>query len=455
MEKKTSVQSKKSTGLPRVLVVSIDGLGYTNWDRPDVPMPHLKRLAATGACGKLRSIAPTATWAIHTSLVCGTHPRKHGVLGNWVVDRETNLVGEHFGERMYPKEESVYGLTIYDAVRALGGTTAALCWPKTYGAASLDDTIPECYEQELMEAGSTKRLWQELVQLGLPMDRYAAWSKDHARGSMQDWLTTEAAKHLIRTRMPNLLLVHYLLPDSYQHDYGSQSAELDWALRYTDERLGELLQELDNNGFGEETYVVVLSDHGFADAARTFYPNVLFKQLGWFDTEQPERSQVMAVSNGGCGYAYVLEREPTRRAALLNELRVQLAAAEGVYRLLETDVDFAEWGLPVGEEHARFKPDFVFEMELDWFVNFAHTGEEVKAERAKFVGMHGYLPDHEAMKAMFVVVGPGIEAGMALPEVHAVDVAPTIARLFGTELPDADGGELQLGEKDRGEAHGQ
>jgi predicted AlkP superfamily pyrophosphatase or phosphodiesterase len=451
MEQKMSMQER--IGMPYVLVVSIDGLGYSNWERSDVPMPHLKRLAARGASGKLRSITPTATWAIHTSLVCGTHPRKHGVLGNWVVDRETNQVGEHFGERMYPKEESVEGLTIYDAVHALGGTTAALCWPKTYGARGLDDVIPECYEQELMEAGSTESLWQELVQLGLPMDRYAAWSKDHARGSMQDWLTTEAAKHLIRTRMPNLLLVHYLLPDSFQHDYGTSSAELDWALRYTDEQIGQLLEELEKAGLNEETYVIVLSDHGFSDATKTFYPNVLFKKLGWFHTDHPEHSQVMAVSNGGCGYAYVLERDPSKRKVLLAEVRDQLANAEGVSRLLETDADFAAWGLPIGDEQARFKPDFVFEMELDWFVNFGHTGDDVKTERAKFIGMHGYLPDHEAMKAMFVITGPGVEEGQVLSEIQAVDVAPTIAGWFGTELPDADGRQLHLRGKDRGEVY--
>jgi len=438
---------KEHTELPRVLIVSIDGLGYSNWNRSDVPMPNLKKLAKRGAEAGMSSITPSATWAIHTSIVCGTFPRKHGVLGNWVVDRETNLVGEHFGERMYPKEESVHGLTIYDAVKKIGGTTAALCWPKTWGAEGLDFVIPECYEQDRMEAGSTSSLWNELVELGLPMHMYAPWSKDHARGQMQDWLTTEIAKHIIRRHSPNLLLVHYLLPDSYQHDYGTRSNELDWSLTYIDERIGELLQELEASGGLEETYVVVMSDHGFADAVRTFYPNVMFKQQGWFDEEFPERSKAVAVSNGGSGYAYLLEQDPEEREKLREQVRSRLKSMEGIRLVVEDDAEFAEWGLPAVGEHRRFKPDFAFDMHLDWFVNFGHQGSEVTAERSKFTGMHGYFADRDEMKACFVAAGPGIEPGNRLPDIELVDVAPTIAGWFGIAMPDADGKKLQLGRK--------
>jgi predicted AlkP superfamily pyrophosphatase or phosphodiesterase len=436
--------SNEHTQLPRVLVISIDGLGFQNWRRDDLPMPNLRKLAERGVQAGMRSITPTATWAIHTSIVCGTYPRKHGVLGNWVVDRETNRVGEHFGERMYPKEQSVFGETIYDAVKKLGGTTAAICWPKTYGAKGLDYVIPECYEQELMEAGSTPELWKELVGLGLPMERYAPWSKDHARGQMQDWLTTEAAKHIMRVHSPNLLLVHYLLPDSYQHDYGTHSPELDWSLRYIDERIGELLGELEAAGQLDETYVVVMSDHGFADATRTFYPNVLFKQQGWFDADHPERSSVMAVSNGGSGYAYIFEQDPVRRETLRAQVRSRLAEIEGVVRIVEDDADFAAWGLPVTGEHARFKPDFAFDMDLEWFVNFGHAGSDVTAERSKFTGMHGYFSDREEMKAFFAAAGPDMLQGVTLPDVDIIDAAPTIAGWFGISLSDADGKKLQL-----------
>ncbi|MBD2863696.1 alkaline phosphatase family protein [Paenibacillus sp. IB182363] len=442
------MMNKANAELPRVLVISIDGLGYNNWNRSGVPMPNLKKLAERGVEAGINSITPSATWAIHTSLVCGTYPRKHGVLGNWVVDRGTNQVGEHFGERMYPKEESVHGLTIYDAVKQIGGTTAALCWPKTWGATGLDFVIPECYEQELMEAGSTASLWRELVELGLPMHRYASWSKDHARGPMQDWLTTEIAKHLIWRHSPHLLLVHYLLPDSYQHDYGTHSEELDWSLTYIDERIGELLQELEASGGLEETYVVVMSDHGFADAARTFYPNVLFKQLGWFDEACPERSRVMAVSNGGSGYAYLLEPDPEEKEKLREQVRSRLRSVEGVRLLVEDDADFEKWGLPAGGEHSRFKPDFAFDMHLDWFVNFGHQGGEVTAERSKFTGMHGYFADRDEMKAFFVAAGPGIERGVRLPDIGLVDVAPTVASWFGIVIPDADGKKLMLGRRD-------
>ncbi|MBO9605469.1 MAG: alkaline phosphatase family protein [Paenibacillaceae bacterium] len=434
----TLVGNKES----RVLLISIDGMAHYYLNDPHVRMPHLRKLMRQGVTAdKMESVFPTATWAIHTSLVTGAYPRKTGVLGNWVVDRHTGQVGEHFGDRMWGKEESVNCETLYDAAKRSGWTTASICWPVTRGAAAIDSNIPEFYEQELFDAYCTPGLMEELREAGFPVECYGKWSTDHARGPMQDWLTAEIANYLIRTKSPRLLMMHFLLPDSLQHDYGTRSKEVYWSLEHTDERIGEVIAELERQQLLDSTTIFVVSDHGFVDTIRSFYPNVLFRQRGWLDPDRPDENRVMSVSNGGSGYVYVMEDDPERNERLREEARAALAGAGVVHKIFEPG-EFPSIGLPARGELERFRPDFAFVVEPDCFVHFEANGEHVVEQRAKFYGMHGYLPTLDEMKAIFVASGPAVRSGLTIPEMRIVDVAPTIARLIGVELPAADGRAL-------------
>lgn len=425
-----------------IVIVSIDGMANYYLHDPHVKMPVLREIIRSGASAEaLISVAPTATWAIHTSMVTGTYPRKHGVLGNWVFDRPNRTVGEHFGERMWSKAESVLRPTLYDAAKSRGWTTASICWPRTRRAETLDWNIPECYEQELFEQYSTPALWKELQEAGLPVEQYAAWSRDHGRAYMQDWLTTEIAKHLIAHQQPNLLLVHYLLPDSFQHDYGSCSREAYWALEYIDERIGDLIQALRQQHLWEKTDLFVCSDHGFVNTTRTLYPNVLFARKGWYDGENPLKSKVIAGSNGGIGFVYVLEEDAGDRRRLIEQVRMLLSETPGVGGVYERH-QFAEFGLPPEGELDHHAPDILIETELDCFIHYGHDSDEVLTQGSKFYGMHGYLPHHDQMKGIFAAAGTSIRPGTKLGEVRMVDLAPTVLRLIGAELPDIDGHSL-------------
>ncbi|AHV99632.1 alkaline phosphatase family protein [Paenibacillus sabinae] len=438
-----------------IILLSIDGMANFYLQEQQVRMPHLRSLIKQGVMADaMKSVFPTATWAIHSSIVTGTYPRKHGILGNWVMNRSTKSVGEYFSDSTWGKEDILQRETIYDTAKRLGWTTASVCWPVTREAQSIDYNIPEFYDQDLFEAYATPGLWKELKEAGLPVERYGSWSKDHARGQMQDWLTTEVAKHLIQRHKPNLMLLHYLLPDSYQHDYGTRSQEVYWSLEYIDERIGELVSTLKEEGIWEDTALCIVSDHGFVDTTKTVFPNVCFKQKGWFDPDQPEQSKVAAVSNGGSGYVYIFEEDPAMKAALMREVKQSLQEMKGVGRLFEPQ-DYESLGLPVEGEMEDQRPDFVFEAEMDCFIHFEHEGDLVYMEGTKFQGMHGYLPDHEELKCIFVAAGKSIPSGIQIPEIHIVDIAPTLLNMMGGEIPGIDGQAIDLNTTRKGARNGQ
>ncbi|MEW9670598.1 alkaline phosphatase family protein [Ammoniphilus sp. 3BR4] len=417
-----------------VILICIDGLAAYYLDDPCCRMPNLMELADRGTRAKSMKVAyPSSTWAMNTSIVTGVYPKKHGVLGNWVVNRAERKVVEIFGDRHVEKETRVHVPTVYDLAHKKGARTAAICWPVTRGAKHLDFNIPEFYEQELFESHCTPSFWNELKEQGFPVEQYGAWSKDHSRGHMQDWLTAEIAKHLIRTHQPNFMMLHFLLADSLQHDYGTHSPEAYWAMNYIDERIGEIRKAVQEQGMEEQTDWFIVSDHGFRDAHSVLSPNVLFKQRGWFDEEDPSKSQVMAVSNGGSGYVYVFDQE------LKDQVKEELLATGVVERVFERE-DFASLGLP-NHEHPHL-PDLIIEAKEGYFIYFGAEGDQVIGTH-KYKGMHGYLPDKEELKAIFVASGPDIIPGMELPEMDIVDIAPTIAEILNLELTETDGKVLK------------
>jgi predicted AlkP superfamily pyrophosphatase or phosphodiesterase len=52
--------------------------------------------------------------------------------------------------------------------------------------------------------------------------------------------------------------------------------------------------------------------------------------------------------------------------------------------------------------------------------------------------MHGYLPEKPQLRSSFFIVGPHIAAGRSLGEIDMRRIAPTLAKIIGVELPDAE-----------------
>jgi hypothetical protein len=80
---------------------------------------------------------------------------------------------------------------------------------------------------------------------------------------------------------------------------------------------------------------------------------------------------------------------------------------------------------------------FGLEAEPGYAFSDAAGGPELAAAAARAAG--GYLPDHAEMDAGFVAWGRGLRRGVRVPRMSQADVAPTLARLVGLELADAEG----------------
>jgi len=275
----------------------------------------------------------------------------------------------------------------------------------------------------LCDEFASPRLWRELRERALPVDRYGAWSARHALTPMQDWLTLEAALHIVATRAPRLLLVHFLALDAFEHEHGIASPEARWALAHVDMLLGRLVDGIDRARGLDATTFMVFGDHGFVDVDDAHYPNQVLHAEGLVDLDARGKvvgRRAWVATNGVAAHVYVLDGAP--RTALAR-LRERFASLPGV-SVIESS-GFNALGLPAAGEDATQGPLVLIAAPG---VRFRGQATAEAAERAPlYRATHGHHPDAPELGAALVMAGPSIREGVVVDDVSMLDVAPTAA----------------------------
>src|SRR4051812_11236204 len=145
-----------------VVVISVDGLAGFYLDDPKADMPTIRQLAREGArASSMKAVTPTVTWPNHTTIVTGDFPARHGVVGNNNFDRVSGNRVTLISDPVYDKDQIVKVPTLYDLAKARGMTTAAVRWPASRNARTLDWAIPDVATDELLHRYTTRGLEAE------------------------------------------------------------------------------------------------------------------------------------------------------------------------------------------------------------------------------------------------------------------------------------------------------
>jgi predicted AlkP superfamily pyrophosphatase or phosphodiesterase len=416
-----------------VILITIDGLAASYLSDPQAPIPTLRKLMAEGAVAEgLRVSNPSVTWPNHTTLVTGVHPENHSVLFNGVLTRlgpgEAVTIDS---ER--DKSELVAVPTLYDQLHRAGYRTASVNWPCTRRARTLDDDFPDVPEPI---SHTTPRLRAQLVHAGILTDATDATFGSHSAAA-RDQIWTAATVHLLRTRRPNLLLFHLLITDTIQHRHGPHTPAAYTAIALADAHLADIMRTLSETGLRERSTLFITSDHGFVRPIKLISPNVVFRKAGLLRPGPRRRAQ--ALSEGGTAFVYLTAPETIAedRAKVIALLREH----EGIAEIL-TPESFPALHLPDPAKNPQMGDLILVAKEGYAFSNESFEDESIT--EIKFpAGSHGYLASNPKMNGVFVAWGRGIKPGVKLGIVDIIDVAPTIAELFGQKLPAADGKVLR------------
>jgi predicted AlkP superfamily pyrophosphatase or phosphodiesterase len=412
-----------------VVIISLDGFGGWAMDDPYLPLPTLRRLAASGVHAKgMIPVNPTVTWANHTSMVTGVTPARHGVIFNGLLIRDPG-VPPHV-EPWRDKQELVHARTLYDAAHERGLTTAQVDWVAIQNAPTITWEFAErpapgsAVPAELVKAGVISQ-----ADVDSFSTRNIVW---------RDQVWTDAAAHIIRTHKPNLMLFHLLNLDSTQHRYGPRTPAAMTTMAHLDTQVATIVKAIADAGITNRTSVFVVSDHGFKTVKRQIRPNALFREAGLLKVDESRKvvqADVYSVPEGGTALVYL--NVPDDSGQLLARAKAALAGLEGLAGIVEAR-DFASYGLPQPTPQSQVGALMLVAQDGYAFTADASSPAVVDAP-ATSLGSHGYVATDPDLRALFIASGRGIRKGVALETVHTIDIAPTAARLLGVSLPDVEG----------------
>ncbi len=408
-----------------VLLVSVAGLTPDLYLRAPTPMPILADLARAGVAAEfVESVVPATVYPVHTSLVTGRPPNHHGV----PADR---LLGARGVRRArYSHASYVQGPTLWQSAIDAKIGVAALDWPATQGAAIpllLPDVLPIRRGERWSDllAGTTTP-WLLEIARSRPEELAASGRPGASRDAL---LVDMVCKVVAGEPPPGLILLRLSQTEPVLNAQGPYSEQAREAFARVDADLGDLLGCLEEVGSFASAAIVVVGDRTVRPVHTAVRPNFVMAEAGLlsFDSSGAvERWSAVVRSNGGSAFVYARDDHSAVGARSALEAEAERSGAFRIVtadEMIRRDADSEAWfGLEA-------RPGFAFDDSA--------RGPLLRPAKRRSAG--GYLEPRLELGPGFVAYGRGLRRNLRLPEIDQLDIAPTIAKLRGLELPGARG----------------
>jgi predicted AlkP superfamily pyrophosphatase or phosphodiesterase len=372
--------------------------------------PHLNALIADGAYAPLRAITPAVTCSVQATLLTGTLPREHGIVGNGWYFRDLAQV-------MFWRQSNqlVHGAKVWETARRRDA--ACTCakmfwWFNMYSTADWAVTprpiypadgrkIVDIYSQPADLRG---RLVAELGAFPF----FSFWGPQADIRSSQ-WIAN-ASMLVDRWHSPTLLLVYLPHLDYNLQRFGTTDPRIKADVRAIDEICGRLIAHCRER----KRRVIVLSEYGLVDVAGPVHINRALREAGLLavrdelGTEALDAgaSEAFAVADHQVAHVYV--RNPARVA----EVKSLLERVSGIESILDRAGQAG-----IGLDHERAGDLVAISAADRWFTYYYWLDDALAPDFARTVDIHrkpGYDPAE-----LF------LDPALTLPKVR---IAATLAR---------------------------
>ena len=366
---------------PIVVVLSWDGVRHDYPERAQ--FPGLERMQAEGVrARRLTPVYPSKTFPGHVSIATGTYPDVHGIVDNHFFDR---------GRGEFRYDDAAGWMTaepLWIAAERQGVRAATYFWvgsASDWRGAGVSYRVAP-YDADRSEEEKVNRI---LAWLGLPEEQ-----------------------------RPRLIMCYWAGADTEGHRYGPDSERIAKQLRGQDAQLLRLLAGIDELGLWSRLTLLLVSDHGMTKTGR------------WLDVRGVLAEAGIGARVFGDTLARIFLDDPD-----------DLADALGVLFAVQPAWAYAREQVPASWRvlHPGRTGDVLMTTEPPYsFTRPRGLGGQVAPVLARMgwaLGGHGYFPHLPDMGGIFMALGRGVPAGVMLPAVHQVDVAPTVARLLAIDAP--------------------
>lgn len=425
-----------------VLLISIDGLrpgDVLEAQQRGLRLPNLSRFVSEGSFASgVTGVLPTVTYPSHTTLLTGTSPAKHGVVSNTTFDPyQIN----HDGWFWFAEDIKVP--TLWSVASKAGLKTANVHWPVSVAAQGITWNLPQIWRTG---HGDDAKLIRALTTPGLVSQLERETSETYATGIAEDIAADENrgrfAVRLISDHHPDFISVYLTGLDHEQHLAGPGTPAAHAVLERIDAIVGKLVEaELKARPDG---VIAVASDHGFAPINRQtnlFRPFIDAGLISLDDKGKVSGWEAMPWNSGGSAAIVLARPDDLALQAKVRSLLSQLKTNPevGIAAIIETDTIAKQRGNP----QASFFIDFNLGTTTAGFAG----ADAPLTSIPKYKGMHGYFPSHPEMRSTFMVMGKGVAKARSLGEIDMRSIAPTLARVLGVTLADAEQPPLPISAK--------
>lgn len=405
-----------------VILISYDAFSEDNWEFAK-KQSNLKKLIENGAyTNKLKSIYPTLTYVVHTTMVTGCYPSKHGIYHNtpfqpFVADENQ----EWFWDVKHIKEKTFYEVAYENKMKV-----GSLLWPVT-AKAKINYNIPE------VRAINGENQALKILKTGSPFFAIEMELKNSKlrKGIMQPHLdnyTNKCAVDTIKNKNVDLMMLHLVDLDDHKHNFGINSKEVKDTIVRMDKRIGELIEAVEISEKSNDTVFVVLGDHGQIDVKHKIKLNKILKDAGLiFEKDGKLDYRAYFQTTGGSAYLFVKENDFEAESLAVNLIK----DFEGIENIFSKD-ELIEFKAPIVKNS-----NYMIEAKRGYSFDDGIDGDKIilnLEDLGKVYATHGYLPTKENYRCNLVISGNGIKNNFDMDNIEMVDIAPTISKILGFEF---------------------
>ncbi|CAL8070700.1 unnamed protein product [Orchesella dallaii] len=385
-----SAKQSPSEAPHKLLIIMLDGFRWDYYSIQKEELPGFTKFLQGGVQAEyVEPVFPSLSYACWTTIGTGVYPEVHGVLGNYMYDRQNDIVfsigdlASTQRQEWWQNSEPIWITATKNNKKAFlrdwsrcdvpfNGTMPAVCsgYTGAPGVEPIRDTLQAAVES--------------------------------LKGDFE------------------LVMVYGEHIDNVGHRYGPDSPELKQAVREVDQVLEDFLQDMEDAGLDETVNIIIVGDHGmkFLGEGSGSPKTVKFLNL----SDYINATDVFKVVDKGAHLAIATLGNTA------NKVYQSLQGNEGfdVYRRNEIPDEFHY-------KHGRLAQDILVVAHPNYYIRGLQSPNQIPAINPNAVysgGTHGYVYNMSDMRTIFFARGPAFQQGIVTPPINLVDEYQMFAHLL-------------------------
>ncbi len=427
-----------------VVLITINGLGADFVNRPEILKAHapfMHNLIEKGSHAySAESVYPSLTLPAHASIVTGMLPADHSITADFSFDDPAGKSALQNQKKFLQASEIKGGEPIWETASRNGLAVASVGFPLTVGAgikfnvkagfSDLPDKESDFKPETLLAGIEPESL---TLQLSSVLSKVVVPDKKRIKAISHflkaDLFRAAAASLIMENYKPGLMLVNLGSFAEAEEHFGLSSGETFEVLESIDRLIAQIAGSLEKGGIQSGTTLIIASDRGYLKTEQSFNPNVLLAKKGFLSTDGDGKIsswRAIAQSFGGSAAIFINPAQDEQLAGQVFKI------FNDYYQKADSPI----WRIINRREAVRLGADPIPAFYID-----AAPGHSISARILSPVftasgtrAVSGGLPSRAEIRAVLILSGSGIKPGFTLEYARLIDIAPTIARLFGIEM---------------------